>query len=49
MPSIFVLGASGYIGGAVLAAFLKEIPDLKATALVRNEAHIAPLSSMLIV
>lgn len=44
MPSIFVLGATGYIGGAVLFTLLKEIPDLTATALVRNETHIATLS-----
>ncbi|KIM28749.1 hypothetical protein M408DRAFT_23411 [Serendipita vermifera MAFF 305830] len=46
MPSIFILGASGYIGGAVLTTFLKGIPDLKATALVRNEAHIPLLSGI---
>jgi hypothetical protein len=45
MPSIFVLGATGYIGGAVLFTLLQEIPELKATALVRGEAQIATLSS----
>jgi len=38
MTSLFILGATGYIGGSVLAALKKEYPsNLKITALVRNE------------
>jgi uncharacterized protein YbjT (DUF2867 family) len=44
MPSLFVLGATGYIGGAVLVTLLQEIPNIAATALVRNEEHVATLS-----
>ncbi|KAI9436010.1 NAD-binding protein [Lactarius indigo] len=40
MPTVFYLGATGYIGGTVLADLLKIYPDLKVTALVRNPAHI---------
>jgi nucleoside-diphosphate-sugar epimerase len=40
MPTVFYLGATGYIGGSVLVALLKSHPDLEVTALVRNPAHI---------
>ncbi|KAH8980018.1 NAD-binding protein [Lactarius akahatsu] len=40
MPTVFYLGATGYIGGSVLADLLKIYPDLEVTALVRNTAHI---------
>lgn len=45
MPSIFVLGATGYIGGAVLFALLQEISGLEATALVRSDKHANVFSS----
>jgi len=40
MPTVFYLGATGYIGGSVLVDLLKTYPDLKVTALVRNPAHV---------
>lgn len=40
MPTVFYIGATGYIGGAVLVDLLKAYPDLKVTALVRNPAHV---------
>lgn len=43
MPSIFILGASGYIGGAVVNALLRELPQLHATALVRNPRYAQEL------
>ncbi|KAI0249453.1 hypothetical protein BJV78DRAFT_1227496 [Lactifluus subvellereus] len=39
MPTVFYIGATGYIGGAVLVDLLKSYPDLEVTALVRNPTH----------
>jgi len=38
MPSVFLLGSTGYIGGSLLVALKKEHPDLQITALVRSES-----------
>ena len=40
MPSIFVLGATGYIGGSVLVGYKKAYPDYDYVALVRSESNI---------
>ncbi|KAI0271296.1 hypothetical protein BC834DRAFT_818687 [Gloeopeniophorella convolvens] len=40
MTTVFYLGATGYIGGAVLVGLCKAYPDIKVTALVRNPAHV---------
>lgn len=40
MPTILVLGATGYIGGAVLVGYKKEYPDYNFVALVRSESNI---------
>lgn len=37
--SIFVLGATGYIGGAVCTGVRKTYPNVPTAALVRNPAH----------
>lgn len=34
--SAFVLGATGYLGGSVLVALVKQYPQIRYTALVRN-------------
>ncbi|KAI0038117.1 hypothetical protein FA95DRAFT_1600200 [Auriscalpium vulgare] len=39
MSTIFLLGATGYVGGSVLTALRDQRPDLEITALVRNPAH----------
>ncbi|KAI0056479.1 NAD(P)-binding protein [Artomyces pyxidatus] len=41
--SVFILGASGYIGGSVFIALRERYPDLQFTALVRNPAHFDKL------
>jgi uncharacterized protein YbjT (DUF2867 family) len=46
MTKVFILGATGYIGGAVLGALMQEWQDLQITALVRNAAAVEALSSM---
>lgn len=38
MPTVFVLGATGYIGGAVLVGYKKAYPDYNYVALVRSES-----------
>ncbi|KAN0123311.1 hypothetical protein V8E52_002643 [Russula decolorans] len=46
MPTtIFYIGATGYIGGAVLADLVQAYPDIRVTALVRNPAHSAALKA----
>jgi nucleoside-diphosphate-sugar epimerase len=40
MPTVFYIGATGAVGGAVLADLVGAYPDLKVTALVRNPAHV---------
>lgn len=44
MTKVFILGATGYIGGAVLGALLQEWQDVQVTALVRNKAAVDALS-----
>jgi uncharacterized protein YbjT (DUF2867 family) len=43
MTSILILGATGYIGGALVARLKQEIPTAQLTALVRNPAHAGVL------
>ncbi|KAL7417185.1 hypothetical protein BDY24DRAFT_432899 [Mrakia frigida] len=38
-PSIFILGATGYIGGTVLSDVLKAYPESKVTVQYRQDAH----------
>ncbi|KAI0312892.1 hypothetical protein OF83DRAFT_1066457 [Amylostereum chailletii] len=45
MPSVFILGATGYIGGSLLVRLLKEYPDWTFSALVRNEKHFEAIRS----
>ncbi|KAH9970093.1 hypothetical protein BGW80DRAFT_1461534 [Lactifluus volemus] len=44
--TVFYLGATGYIGGAVLVDLLKSYPNLQVTELVRNPAHVEPVSEL---
>ncbi|PQE26515.1 Nucleoside-diphosphate-sugar epimerase protein [Rutstroemia sp. NJR-2017a BBW] len=37
MPKIFIVGATGHIGGAVLELLYRKYPDVKIRALVRDE------------
>ncbi|KAF8261164.1 hypothetical protein EI94DRAFT_824157 [Lactarius quietus] len=37
MVTVFLLGATGYIGGAILAVLVKHFKDLQITALVRKK------------
>ena len=37
---VFVLGAAGYIGGAVLAGYKKAFPTFQYTALIRNKDYV---------
>jgi len=41
VPTVFVIGATGYIGGAALAALKKAYPQFCYSALVRSEEDIA--------
>jgi uncharacterized protein YbjT (DUF2867 family) len=43
MISILVLGATGYIGGTLIARLKQHIPTAQLTALVRNPAHAGML------
>lgn len=40
MPTIFILGATGYIGGSVLVGYKNVYPDHDFVALVRSESSI---------
>ncbi|KDQ20599.1 hypothetical protein BOTBODRAFT_26603 [Botryobasidium botryosum FD-172 SS1] len=44
--SAFVLGATGYIGGAALIAIKKAYPDFVYTALVRSEKDVAAVQAI---
>ncbi|KAI0311124.1 hypothetical protein OF83DRAFT_1177883 [Amylostereum chailletii] len=46
MASVFFLGATGYIGGAVLTGLLKRYPEWAVAALVRNEKHFEAVRSV---
>jgi len=37
---VFVLGAAGYIGGAILVGYKKAFPTFQYTALIRNEGYV---------
>jgi len=37
---VFVLGAAGYIGGAILVGYKKAFPTFHYTALIRNKDYI---------
>lgn len=43
MASIFILGATGYIGASFVTRLRQEIPNARLTALVRNPAHVGAL------
>ncbi|KAI0056500.1 NAD(P)-binding protein [Artomyces pyxidatus] len=45
MSTIFFLGATGYIGGAILVALRERYPTVVITALVRNPAHLDKISA----
>src|SRR4051812_17657070 len=45
--SIFVLGATGYIGGSVLASsWVKRYPSFNYTALVRNPKDVPAIEAL---
>lgn len=46
MLSILVLGATGYIGGALVSRMKQDIPELQITALVRNAEHAKALEEI---
>ncbi|PVF99350.1 NAD(P)-binding protein [Serendipita vermifera] len=46
MPTIFVLGATGYIGGSVLVGYKRAFPDYGFVALVRNEKNFAAVEAL---
>ncbi|KAI9512289.1 hypothetical protein F5148DRAFT_14024 [Russula earlei] len=46
ISTLFYIGATGYIGGAVLADLVKVHPDLKITALVRNPSHFQAIRDL---
>ncbi|KAI0319896.1 hypothetical protein OF83DRAFT_1169811 [Amylostereum chailletii] len=46
MPSVFFLGATGYIGGCVLVALRRRHPDWPVTALVRKVQHVGCIRAL---
>ncbi|KAI9437202.1 hypothetical protein H4582DRAFT_1958547 [Lactarius indigo] len=46
MTTVFFLGATGYIGGAVLSALVKVHPTLSVTALVRRSEAIERVTAL---
>ncbi|KAH9167711.1 hypothetical protein EDB89DRAFT_1996444 [Lactarius sanguifluus] len=46
MTTVFFLGATGYIGGAVLSALVKVHPTLSVTALVRRPEAVERVSAL---
>jgi nucleoside-diphosphate-sugar epimerase len=44
-PSILILGATGYIGGAILVAIIKALPQAQVSVLTRNSAHDGALTA----
>ncbi|KAH9994391.1 hypothetical protein BJV77DRAFT_943656 [Russula vinacea] len=46
LSTVFYIGATGYIGGAVLAELVKTHPELKITALVRNSSHVKAIREL---
>jgi uncharacterized protein YbjT (DUF2867 family) len=47
MTSVLVLGATGYIGRAIVARLGHEFPALRLTALIRNPVHSKALKGTL--
>ncbi|KAH8110803.1 NAD-binding protein [Phellopilus nigrolimitatus] len=45
MTKIFIIGATGYIGGPLLAALKRKYPDFSYTALVRSESYIEAINA----
>ncbi|KDQ21225.1 hypothetical protein BOTBODRAFT_25651 [Botryobasidium botryosum FD-172 SS1] len=46
VTSVFLIGATGYIGGAVLVALKKAYPDFSYSALVRSEKDIPAVQAL---
>ncbi|KAI0312779.1 hypothetical protein OF83DRAFT_613776 [Amylostereum chailletii] len=46
MPSIFYIGATGYIGGSVLVPLINRYSDWKINALVRNKKDFASIREL---
>jgi len=44
--SAFILGATGYVGGSVLATYLKKHPEIRYTATVRNPKDIQAIEAL---
>ncbi|KLO11811.1 NAD-binding protein [Schizopora paradoxa] len=44
-PSVFFLGATGYIGGSVLVDLKNAFPDINVTATTRSDSNAAALTS----
>ncbi|GJJ06537.1 hypothetical protein Clacol_000729 [Clathrus columnatus] len=43
---VFILGATGYIGGSVLVSILQAYPTWEITALVRSTSSVGPLKEL---
>jgi hypothetical protein len=41
MPTVFALGVTGYIGGAVVVGWQRAFPDYEFVGLVRSEKNFA--------
>ncbi|KZS98493.1 NAD(P)-binding protein [Sistotremastrum niveocremeum HHB9708] len=46
MPSLLILGATGYIGGSILRAIREAHPQIEITALVRSSTDIHAVKSL---
>ncbi|KDQ21224.1 hypothetical protein BOTBODRAFT_25650 [Botryobasidium botryosum FD-172 SS1] len=46
VTSVFLIGATGYIGGAVLVALKKAYPNFSYSALVRSEKDVAAVQAL---
>ncbi|KAI0294194.1 hypothetical protein BC826DRAFT_353657 [Russula brevipes] len=46
MTTVFYIGATGYVGGAVLVDLLEHYPNIEVTALVRNPAHLGAIRGL---
>lgn len=44
--SVFILGATGYVGGSVLVRFQQEYPNIKWSALVRNPKDVSAIEAL---
>lgn len=44
--SVFILGATGYIGGSILVRFQQEYPNFTWTALVRNPKDVSTIQAL---